>query len=47
MLTWSNAGFSLQSSPFPNSAYTNVPGATNPFTAPIDALRRYFRLKGP
>ena len=45
VLTWSNASFNLQAAPLINGAYTNVPGATSPYTNPIVAPQQYFRLK--
>ena len=45
VLTWSNAAFNLQAAPLINGAYTNVPGATSPYTNPIVGPQQYFRLK--
>ena len=44
-LTWTNAAFALQSAPFLTSTFTNVPGATSPYTNLISGSQRYFRLK--
>jgi hypothetical protein len=46
IVSWpTNAAFSLQSAPFVTGAYTNVPGATSPYTNPITGLQQYLRLK--
>ncbi len=45
VLTWSNASFALQAAPSVTGTYTNVPGATNPYTNPIAGPQKYFRLK--
>ena len=45
VLTWSNPSFNLQAAPLVQGAYTNVPGATSPYTNPIVAPQQYFRLK--
>jgi hypothetical protein len=45
VLTWTNAAFALQSAPAAAGAYAAVPGATSPWTNPITALPRFFRLK--
>lgn len=44
-LSWSNAAFGLQTGPLVQGGYTNIPGATNPFTVNRSELQRYFRLK--
>lgn len=43
-LTWTNAGFSLQSAPTCTGTFTNLPGATSPFTNPITGAQQFFRL---
>jgi hypothetical protein len=45
VLTWSNAAFVLQSAAAVEGAYSNVPGATSPYTNPIAGPQRFFRLK--
>jgi hypothetical protein len=44
VLTWTNAAFSLQAGPAPAGPFTNVPGATSPYTAPKSGNQRFFRL---
>ena len=44
VLTWTNAAFSLQAGPSPAGPFTNVPGATSPYTAPKSGNQRFFRL---
>ncbi len=44
VLTWTNAGFGLQSAPMVTGTYTNIIGATSPYTNPITGSQRYFRL---
>ena len=46
VLSWANAAFSLQSAPAVQGAYTNLSGATSPFTNGFSDTQRYFRLKG-
>jgi uncharacterized repeat protein (TIGR03803 family) len=46
ILTWSSAAFTLQSSPEVTGTYTNVPGATSPYTNPVAGNRKFFRLIG-
>jgi uncharacterized repeat protein (TIGR03803 family) len=38
------AGFSLQSAPAITGTFTNVPGATSPYTNPVTGPQKYFRL---
>jgi len=45
VLSWTNPVFSLQSAPIINGNYTNIPGATSPYTNSITGSQRYFRLK--
>jgi hypothetical protein len=45
-LSWTNAGFTLQSSPVVTGTFTNIPGATSPYTNLISGSQQYFRLKG-
>jgi hypothetical protein len=44
VLSWSNAAFSLQSAPTVNGTFTNLTGATSPYTNLITGTQRYFRL---
>lgn len=44
MLTWTNATFNLQSAPTITGTFTNIPGATSPFTNPISGAQQFFRL---
>jgi hypothetical protein len=45
VLSWANATFHLQSAPAVTGTFTNVPGATSPYTNPAAGRQRYFRLK--
>ncbi len=46
ILTWpTNAAFSLQSAPFVTSAFSNVPGATSPYTNFMTGPQQYYRLQ--
>jgi hypothetical protein len=44
VLSWTNASFSLQSASAISGTFTNVPGATSPYTNFISGLQQYFRL---
>jgi hypothetical protein len=44
VLTWNDSAFSLQASPSVDGTYTNVSGATSPFTNAPDAPTKFFRL---
>ena len=44
VLTWSDSSFGLQAAPVVAGTYTNVPGATSPFTNGIDSPAKFFRL---
>jgi hypothetical protein len=46
VLSWTNAGFNLQSTPAITSTFTNLPGATSPYTNLLTAPQQFFRLKG-
>ena len=46
VLSWTDAGFSLQSAPLVNGTFTNIIGATSPYTNSFIGAQRYFRLKG-
>jgi hypothetical protein len=45
VLTWDNAAMTLQSATTVSGPYTNVVGATSPYTTPVGA-QTYFRLNG-
>ena len=44
VLSWTNAALGLQSAPVISGTFTNVPGATSPYTNPITGDQQYFRL---
>jgi len=44
VLSWTNAGFNLQSAPLITGTFTNIPGATSPYTNSLTAPQKYFRL---
>jgi hypothetical protein len=46
VLSWTTPAFSLQSAPAVTGIFTNIPGATSPYTNLITGQQRYFRLKG-
>lgn len=45
VLSWTNAAFGLQAAPAAEGVYTNIPGATTPYTNALSDWQRYFRLK--
>jgi len=45
VLNWTNVGFNLQTAPAVGGTFTNVPGATSPYTNPINGAQQFFRLK--
>jgi len=45
VLTWSDATFLLQSAPLVTGVYTDVPGATSPYTNAISGAAEFFRLQ--
>jgi hypothetical protein len=45
ILSWTNAGFSLQTAPDLSATFTNLPGASSPYTNPATAPQQFFRLK--
>jgi hypothetical protein len=45
ILSWSNPGFVLQAAPSVTATFTNISGATSPFTNSMAGLPKYFRLK--
>jgi hypothetical protein len=46
VLSWTNAGFNLQSAPTVSGPFTNLPSATSPYTNPLTAPQQLFRLIG-
>ncbi len=46
VLSWTNAGFNLQSAPDMTSTFTNLPGATSPYSNLLTGPQQFFRLKG-
>jgi hypothetical protein len=46
-LTWANPAFKLYSASAVNGTYTEVVGATSPYSTPISGNERYFRLVYP
>ena len=44
VLSWTNSTYTLQAAPNTTGAYTNIPGATSPFTNSLLSSRRFFRL---
>jgi hypothetical protein len=47
VLNWTNSAFSLQSAPAAPGAFTNLPGATSPYTNALSATQQFFRLMAP
>ena len=45
MLTWTNAGFILQSAPGLDISFRDIPGATSPYSTPTVDSQQYFRLR--
>ena len=46
VLSWTNAGFNLQTAPAVTGPFTNLPAATSPYTNPTTAPQQFFRLIG-
>ncbi len=44
VLNWTNPTFKLQAAPAVTGTYTNLPGATSPYTNAIGTSARFFRL---
>ena len=44
VLTWESAAFTLQTAPAIGEAFTNIPGATSPFTNIMSGPQQFFRL---
>lgn len=47
VLSWTSPSFSLQAAPLVSGTYTNIPGATSPYTTSMTGAQRYFRLSYP
>ena len=45
VLSWTNAGFNLQTAPAMAAPFTNLPAATSPFTNAFITSQQFFRLK--
>jgi hypothetical protein len=45
VLSWTNASFALQSAPTVTATFTNIPGATSPYTNSLTGPQQYFRLR--
>jgi hypothetical protein len=45
VLTWTNAGFSLQAGPSVSGMFTNVQGAASPYTNSFTGPQQYFKLR--
>ena len=46
VLSWPDPSYALQSCPLATGVYTNVPGATSPYTNALSARQQFFRLIG-
>jgi len=46
VLSWTNAGLTLETAPFVAGPFTNVPSATSPYPTPFIGPQQFFRLKG-
>jgi hypothetical protein len=46
-LSWTNPAFSLWAAPEASGTYTNVPGATSPYTTSAGGAQKFFRLLYP
>jgi uncharacterized repeat protein (TIGR03803 family) len=44
VLSWTNAAFALQAASAIAATFTNIPGATSPYTNPISGAQQFFRL---
>jgi uncharacterized repeat protein (TIGR03803 family) len=44
VLGWNNPAFALQSAPSISGTYTNIPGATSPYTNAVADPQQFFRL---
>jgi len=45
VLSWTNAGFTLQSAPAVTGTFTNLPTATSPYTNALTGPQQFFRLR--
>jgi hypothetical protein len=45
VLQWTDPTFTLQAAPALNAAYTNIPGATSPYTNSFTGRQQFFRLQ--
>lgn len=45
VLNWNDPGFGLQSGPNATGTFTNIPGASSPYTNALSGRARFFRLK--
>ena len=46
VLSWTAAGFNLQTAPAVTGTFTNLPGATSPYTNATTGAQQFFRLRG-
>jgi Beta-propeller repeat len=46
VLSWTNDGFNLQTAPAITGPFTNLPGATSPYTNAVTFAQQFFRLSG-
>jgi len=46
VLSWTNAGFNLQTAPALTGTFTNIVGATSPYTNVTTSAQQFFRLIG-
>lgn len=44
ILSWTDSDYGLQAAPAVTGTYTNVPGATSPFTNAVDEAAKFYRL---
>jgi len=47
VLSWTNAGFNLQSAPAVTDSFTNLTAATSPYTHALTGPQQFFRLTSP
>jgi uncharacterized repeat protein (TIGR03803 family) len=45
VLSWPGPAFALQADPAVSGTYTNIPGATSPYTNSVTGQQQFFRLK--
>jgi uncharacterized repeat protein (TIGR03803 family) len=46
VLNWTDSSFALQAAPAVSGVYTNIPGATSPYTNSLAGHQKFFRLLG-